>query len=55
MYRNGGITLAVENQLIKYCENCKEETLHHAYEDALVIDFSCTQCNEKTEVMKSFF
>lgn len=52
---NGGLALAIEIQKIKFCENCKVETIHQAYEDALEIEYCCTQCHEKTEIVKSFF
>lgn len=54
-YLNGGIHLAVEAEKIRYCENCKEDTLHQAYEDALELVYRCKQCDETTEIVKSFF
>jgi hypothetical protein len=51
----GGVPMAVEAEKIRYCENCKEETVHHAYEDALEFVYRCKQCDEQTEIVKSFF
>jgi hypothetical protein len=53
--KNGGIILGVEAEQIQYCENCKEDTLHKTYEDAMEIIYRCTQCEEESEVFKSFF
>lgn len=53
--KNGGITVAVQAQDIRYCENCKEKTTHIVNEDALELEYKCTQCNETTEVVKNFF
>ncbi|GAA0328120.1 hypothetical protein GCM10008967_18250 [Bacillus carboniphilus] len=47
--------MAIEAQENRYCESCKTETLHKAYEDALEIQFRCTECNETTQVFKTFF
>ena len=47
--------MSVEAQETRYCENCKEETLHQAYEDALEFEYRCTKCNKTTEIVKSFF
>lgn len=49
------MTMAVEAQETRYCENCKRETLHNAYEDVLEIEYRCVDCNETTEIVKSFF
>ncbi len=53
--KDGGIILGVEAEQIQYCENCKEETLHKTYEDALEITYRCTRCEGESEVFKSFF
>ncbi|MGS2779491.1 hypothetical protein ACVBAX_19185 [Robertmurraya sp. GLU-23] len=47
--------MGVEAEQIHYCENCKEDTLHKTYEDAMEITYRCTQCEEESEVFKSFF
>lgn len=53
--KDGGIILGVEAEQIQYCENCKKDTLHKTYEDAMEITYRCTQCEEESEVFKSFF
>ncbi|MBM7662156.1 ribosomal protein L44E [Bacillus mesophilus] len=47
--------MGVEAEKNLYCETCKEETTHQAYENALEIEFRCTKCNKKTEIVKNFF
>lgn len=47
--------MAVEAEQMKFCENCRKETVHHVYEDALELEYRCTKCNETTEMVKSFF
>ncbi|WP_409293493.1 hypothetical protein [Peribacillus sp. SCS-37] len=45
----------VENEVTRYCENCKKETIQHAREDALEIEYKCTVCHTEDDVVKTFF
>ncbi|MBI0579036.1 hypothetical protein IEC97_16835 [Neobacillus cucumis] len=38
-----------------YCEHCKKETEHKVREDALEIEYTCKECNNQQEIVKSFF
>ncbi len=38
-----------------YCEKCNKETEHMVREDALEIEYTCTECNQQHEIVKSFF
>jgi ribosomal protein L44E len=39
----------------KYCERCKKETIHTISEDALEIEYRCSECNKEEDVIKTFF
>ncbi|MDZ5471494.1 hypothetical protein SM124_07005 [Bacillus sp. 31A1R] len=39
----------------RHCNRCNKETKHIAKEDALEIEYECTECHNKTEMVKSFF
>ncbi|WP_174731361.1 hypothetical protein [Mesobacillus harenae] len=39
----------------KFCKNCKKKTVHNAREDALEIEYRCTECGKEDEVIKTFF
>lgn len=49
------MTLGIEVEQIRFCENCKKETTHYVYEDALELEYRCTNCNDTTQMIKSFF
>jgi ribosomal protein L33 len=51
--RSGHMAKKVEE--MKFCEHCNKETLHVVREDALEIEFLCTECNEQSDVIKTFF
>ncbi|MCM3115543.1 hypothetical protein M3610_09615 [Neobacillus sp. MER 74] len=38
-----------------YCEKCGKETEHMVREDALEIEYTCTECKNEQEIIKSFF
>lgn len=38
-----------------FCENCGKETEHIVHEDALEIEYICTECKKEEEIIKSFF
>jgi ribosomal protein L44E len=38
-----------------YCDKCGKETEHMVREDALEIEYICTECNNGQEIIKSFF
>ncbi|MBM7692912.1 ribosomal protein L44E [Peribacillus deserti] len=45
----------VEKKIVKYCEHCKKETVQMAREDALEIEYRCTECETEQDVVKTFF
>ena len=45
----------IEFPKILYCEKCGKETEHMVREDALEIEYLCTECNNEQEIIKSFF
>lgn len=38
-----------------FCEQCQKETEHLVREDALAIEYTCTECNKHEDIVKSFF
>lgn len=54
MLRQGGVGL-VEKNLVRYCEECKKETLQVVSEDALEIKYHCTDCDSEQNTIKNFF
>ncbi|WP_162990200.1 hypothetical protein [Mesobacillus foraminis] len=47
--------MAKKVEEMKFCEHCNKKTLHVVREDALEIEFLCTECNEQSDVIKTFF
>ncbi|WP_169816031.1 hypothetical protein [Peribacillus kribbensis] len=45
----------VERKIRMLCDTCEHETVHVASENALEIDYKCTECGREKEVVKSFF
>lgn len=39
----------------RHCERCKKETVHLAREDALEIEYRCSECNFQEDIVKTFF
>lgn len=38
-----------------YCKNCKKDTIHIIKEDALEVEYRCTQCDRVEDIVKTFF
>lgn len=39
----------------RYCDRCKQETLHVVREDALEIRYTCQSCYHDQAIVKTFF
>jgi ribosomal protein L44E len=39
----------------RYCEHCKKNTVHVVREDAIEIEYICSECNQQQEIVKNFF
>jgi ribosomal protein L44E len=54
--KTGLVVIRMERkQEKKYCERCKKETVHAISEDALEIEYRCSECNKEEDVIKTFF
>lgn len=47
--------MAEKVEQMKFCEHCNKETLHVVREDALEIEYVCTECNKQSDIIKTFF
>ncbi|WP_186577759.1 hypothetical protein [Aquibacillus kalidii] len=43
------------NQEQRFCEYCKKETLQEVIEEKMEFEYTCTICNSKEEIVKTFF
>lgn len=44
-----------ETKVKRQCSHCQQETVQVAREDALEIEYTCTECNQTDTEVKTFF
>ncbi|MDN4526836.1 hypothetical protein [Fictibacillus fluitans] len=44
-----------EGKVKRHCSSCNQETMHVVREDALELEYTCTNCDHTETEVKTFF